>query len=200
MRKYQPCEDATLSSRSQVLRDKLDHIMDTLDVTQIPSSVSRDTVDAAVALGGGGGGGRFSRTYSMTTDAKEQVRLFRAARVELAKLPQIALTSVMQLISPSVVPHVNPAGTLKKIAAQWHYKAFAQNHNTLDDQVRAAQVDIIVLAVMGFLVYDKGQVQLAEYKVDSEGFVRAAKPPDVGTARWSWKIFTVGSRQRKQTL
>ena len=33
------------------LRDKLDHIMDTLDVTQIPSSVSRDTVDAAVALG-----------------------------------------------------------------------------------------------------------------------------------------------------
>ena len=143
--------------------------MDTLHVTQIPSSVSRDTVDAAVALGGW-----FSRTYSMTTDAKEQVRLFRAARVELAKLPQIALTSVMQLISPSVVPHVNPAGTLKKIAAQWHYKAFAQNPYTLDDQVRAAQVDIIILALMGLLVYHKEQVQLAEYKVDSEGFVRAA--------------------------
>ena len=28
--------------------------------------------------------------------------------------------------------------------------------------------------MMGFLVYHKEQVQLAEYKVDSEGFVRAA--------------------------
>ena len=40
--------------------------------------------------------------------------------------------------------------------------------------MRAAQVDIIILAMMGFLVYHKEQVQLAEYKVDSEGFVRAA--------------------------
>ena len=36
------------------VHDKLDHIMDTHTVTQIPSNVSRDTVDAAVALGGGG--------------------------------------------------------------------------------------------------------------------------------------------------
>ena len=45
---------------------------------------------------------------------------------------------------------------------------------TTSDQVRAVQIDVIILVAMGLLVMEGGVIKLAQYQEDSERCVRAA--------------------------
>ena len=97
--------------------------------------------------------------------------------------------SVACIVSPSVAQHVHPLATLKNIAAEWQFKAFAQNQVTTDNEVTAALIDVNVLIVVGLLVLDSGPIVLAQYETSSERSIHTSNR----LMRWSAQIAVVDS-------
>ena len=150
------------------LRDKMEDLVTNLVVTDISPEVTKETVDAAVALGAW-----FSRCFKMTLNAREEVHKFWKERSQISTLPAHNVAGVTKLISPTVALLSNPYATLMKLAKKWSFKAFSQDPYTTVDEIRAAQLDINVLTMMGFLVCDEKTIELAKYAASSENYVCA---------------------------
>ena len=147
----------------------IDSLLDQLDPSQIPPEVTRPSVDAAVALGDW-----FAKNFQMTVRAKEITKDFMEARTRFASMPPPTLASAERLVGHDIVSKVNPLLTLQRIANNWDVKAFAQNPFTTDADIKALQLDYVILTHMGFLLVVDGRVNMAAYAADSESFVRAA--------------------------
>eukprot|EP00973_Karenia_brevis_P079893 11085033-Karenia_brevis.AAC.1 len=78
-------------------------------------------------------------------------------------------------MTSSTVPHVDPVAMLAKIAKNFQYKSFVMNPYTTEARVRAAQMDVVILSVMGFLVVEGGSrrqrgVRARSKQADAMGF------------------------------
>ncbi|CAK0804108.1 unnamed protein product, partial [Prorocentrum cordatum] len=147
----------------------IDALLDDLDPSHIPPQVTRPSVDAAVALGDW-----FAKNFQMTVRAKEVTKDFMEARTRFASMPPPTIASAERLVGRDIVSKVNPMLTLQRIANNRNVKAFAQNPFTTDADIRALQLDCVILTHMGFLLVADGRVAVAAYASDSESFVRAA--------------------------
>eukprot|EP00959_Pyramimonas_sp_CCMP1952_P090924 1903467-Pyramimonas_sp.AAC.1 len=72
-------------------------------------------------------------------------------------MPPPALASAERLVGHDIVSKVNPMLTLQRIANTWNVKAFAQNPFTTDADIRALQLDYVILTHMGFLLVADGR-------------------------------------------
>ena len=115
----------------------------------------------------------FSGNFRMSIDARQTAQTFMRERATQAAMPPATLASIEKIVSPAVCARVNLMATLRNIAKNWDFKAFAQNPCTTEVQIHAVHVDLIILTMMGFLAVGPGRATLAAYKRDSESFVKA---------------------------
>ena len=171
-----PSECATMSGEELVhalaslaQNDRLTDVLKHLNATAIPAELTKGAVNAAVALGQW-----FDKSFQMTLGARKYVPAHLKERSALSTIPPATLSSVAGMATRAVAAHVDPLKTFMAMVKGWRYKAFVLNPYTTIDQVRAVQIDLVVLEIMGFLVRQDGSIELAAYAPDSEGFVHAA--------------------------
>ena len=85
------------------VHDQIDDILKDLVATEIPSEVTQNAVDGAIALGGW-----FTANFKLTMNAKSVVTEFWKMRGELACIPPPIVENVGRLVSAVVARRVDP--------------------------------------------------------------------------------------------
>ena len=116
----------------------------------------------------------FAKSYQMAAGARKVVESFRARRAHMSKLPSPTITNVTSLLDVQVVTQLDAWATLKRLVRGQKYKSFAMNPHTTDTQLKARQLDYIILAYMGLVSFESDKLYIAMHADGSEGFVRAA--------------------------
>jgi hypothetical protein len=115
----------------------------------------------------------FQKNYALIMNMKQVVQKFKTDRQVLAVVPPALPEEAIKLLSHETKVHMNVAETLCLIGAGFDFKAFCANPLNTNAEINAKKFDLVVLALMGFIVVVSGRFKVVDYHIDDEDGVRA---------------------------
>ena len=115
----------------------------------------------------------FQRNYDLIMGMKNVVQDLKTTRSTLSLLPFTTPEEAVKLLGNDTRVHVNVSETLHQVYRNFDFKAFCMDPFNSEAEISAMKFDLIVLAMMGFIVVVDGRFKAVTLERDDEDGVRA---------------------------
>ena len=147
----------------------IDKILIELRVRDISPAATQAAVDGAVALAAW-----FQTSFEQVAETRSLVQTFKNERMLWSDVPVPTFKVAVDLLGIAEREHSNVWKTLQDIKAGFNLRSFVLVPSNSAPVVAAKKFDLIVLALMGFVVVDKGRFCLAAYPISDEDYLTCA--------------------------